>query len=249
MKRLDLVKIFFRSLLIQSSLNFRRMQNLGFVYALMPMARRKNGAIQGPSDLMQRHLVFFNTHPYMSASIIGSVVRLEEDPALDQDGDVVVRLKKTMMGPYAAIGDTFFWGALRPFAAIIAVTAVLQGALWAPIVFLAIYEPFHIWIRWKGFLEGYRLGPQGFQFVQALNLTAMAPKIRWLSVVCLAIMTAWWLESQRIVPIEGFHGYYGIMACALVLSFVLMFSMAIRQRVSPLLLIYAMTFISFLVSM
>jgi PTS system mannose-specific IID component len=225
------------------------MQNLGFVYALMPMAERRNSAMAGSSDFIQRHLVFFNTHPYMSASILGSVVRLEEDSARDQDGDAIVRLKKTMMGPYAAIGDTFFWGALRPFAAIIAVTAVLQGALWAPIAFLAIYEPFHIWIRWKGFLEGYRLGPQGFQFVQALNLTAMAPKIRWLSVVCLALMMARWLETERIVPIEGFHGYYGIMACALALSFVLLFSWAIRRRVSPLLLIYAMTIIFFLVSM
>ena len=61
------------------------------------------------------HLQMFNTHPYLTAAVIGSVVRLEEDgDKLEAD-----HLKKAVMGPYAAIGDSFFWGRcghFRPLA-------------------------------------------------------------------------------------------------------------------------------------
>ena len=61
------------------------------------------------AESLASHLQMFNTHPYLTAPVIGSVVRIEEE------GDTRRRmhLKKALMGPYAAIGDSFFWGALR----------------------------------------------------------------------------------------------------------------------------------------
>ena len=73
----------------------------------------------------------------------------------------VPRLKQSLMASYAAIGDIFFWGALRPFASIFAVILIYMGLIIAPVAFLLIYTPAHFWIRLKGFIEGYRQGKKG----------------------------------------------------------------------------------------
>ena len=65
---------------------------------------------------MTTHLQLFNTHPYFSAPIIGSIVRLEEEQAEKANLLTPSAIKKSFMASYAAIGDIFFWGALRPFA-------------------------------------------------------------------------------------------------------------------------------------
>ena len=105
------------------------------------------------------HLQMFNTHPYFSAPIIGSVVRLEEEHVLkDRRLAMSNSIKQSLMASYAAIGDIFFWGALRPFISIIAVILIYMGLTLAPVVFLLIYTPVHFWVRLKGFIEGYRKG-------------------------------------------------------------------------------------------
>jgi len=42
--------------------------------------------------------------------VIGSVVKLEETAEDSHDGQDIIEVKNALMGPYAAIGDTFFWG-------------------------------------------------------------------------------------------------------------------------------------------
>ena len=41
MKRGSLLKIFWRTFFIHATLNFRRMQNLGFAYAMIPLLQRR----------------------------------------------------------------------------------------------------------------------------------------------------------------------------------------------------------------
>ena len=85
------------------------MQGLGFAYAIAPLAAAEAEPGQREtSALLARHLQRFNTHPYMAAPIIGSVSRLEAENRFSETAD----LKNALMGPYAAIGDPFFWGAI-----------------------------------------------------------------------------------------------------------------------------------------
>lgn len=221
------------------------MQNLGFVFAVMPLIKKRDKTTGEISDFLQRHVQMFNTHPYLSAPILGSVAKAEEDLASNQDAASIVQLKKTLMGPYAAIGDTFFWGTLRPFAAIVAVAAALLGFLWAPVVFIVIYDPVHLWVRWNGFSEGYRLGNQGFKYVQALNLPALNPKIRWLSVAALSLFSVTWFRSAKPVALSG---YQDIIICLAMLLLVLLCNWAIRKSISPLFLLYVLSIVLFLIS-
>lgn len=180
-----LIRIFLRSLSIQSSFNFWRMQNIGFAFALIPLIKSADMDAAQASELLKRHLQSFNTHPYLAGPALGSVVKLEEEA---KDGRSVSDLKITLMGPYAALGDTFFWGAWRPFSAIGAVVLMMEGVLWAPLIFLAVYNPVAIYVRLKGFVEGYRRGMRGIDFIGRLNLPGLAGKIRLTSVILLGML-------------------------------------------------------------
>lgn len=189
-----LIKIFLRSLLIHTALNFRRMQNLGFALSLIPLIREWQKQHRDVKEILLRHLQMFNTHPYFSASIIGSIVRLETDCAGSGEAQDAVALKQSLMGPYAAIGDIFFWGALRPFAAVFSAVFAYTGLIIAPAAFLLIYAPAHIFVRCKGFIEGYRHGRQGIEFIRIINLPGTAVKIRWCSILVLAGLAHWLLQ-------------------------------------------------------
>ncbi len=73
----SLIKVFI-SFFIHTALNFRRMQNLGFIYAMIPLLTERKLSRRDEEDLLVRHLQMFNTHPYLSAPLIGSIARMEE---------------------------------------------------------------------------------------------------------------------------------------------------------------------------
>lgn len=192
MQKIALVKILLRSFFIQTTLNFKRMQNLGFAMSMIPLIKELHLDARESREMLIRHLQLFNTHPYFSAPVIGSIVKLEEEKkTLADDSMDIAAIKKSLMASYAAIGDIFFWGALRPFAVIFTALLIYMGFAVAPAAFLLIYTPVHLWIRLKGFWEGYRRGKTGFEFIRDLELPRTAVKIRWLSLILLAVMTLW----------------------------------------------------------
>lgn len=185
------MKIFLRSSFIHTTLNFRRMQNLGFAYAIIPFLRDRKLSEGDKEEMLIRHLQMFNTHPYLSAPLIGSIIRMEEERSDGGDASAIVMVKQSLTGPYAAIGDAFFWAALRPCAGIIAVVLAYMGSIIAPLAFMLIYTPSHIWVRSKGFIEGYRRGKQGIEFIRRIDLPRIAPRVRWLSLVVLSGCGIW----------------------------------------------------------
>jgi len=244
-KKTILMKIFLRSFFIQTTLNFRRMQNLGFALAIIPLIREWRLQEKDSESMLTRHLQMYNSHPYFSAPLIASVVRLEEDCLGKGDASDVVAVKQGLMGPYAAIGDIFFWGALRPFAAIVAVYLALMGFIIAPLAFLVIYTPAHFWIRLKGFIEGYRLGKNGFEFIRTMDLPRVAVKIRWLSLVMLAGSIIW----------LSYDGYWPFIADTpavimklVALASVLLCLLLIKQGVSQIYIIYGAVVMFLLIS-
>lgn len=191
MKKTTLAEIFLRSFFIHATLNFRRMQNMGFTMAIVPLIRELRLQQKESDELLTTYLQIFNTHPYFSAPIIGSIVRLEEERSQKGGSFDALAIRKSLMTSYAAIGDIFFWGAMRPFGVLVAVLLAYMGFIMAPVVFILIYTPVHLWIRLKGFIEGYRKGKNGFEFIRSHNLTDIAVKIRRLSLVLLAGLAVW----------------------------------------------------------
>jgi len=149
-------RIFIRSLLVQSSWNFAGMQNLGFFFMTWPDLARRRLPAPELTDAGSRRLRNFNTHPYFAGLVAAAVIRHEQSGATDEG---VEGLKRSLMCALGAIGDEFFWATLRPFAAVVALPAALAGAVWAPLLMLAIYNVPHFGIRAWGIGAG--LGGHG----------------------------------------------------------------------------------------
>src|SRR5512145_2536822 len=114
---LDMISVFFRSFLIQASWSFDRMQSLGFAFAMLPVLRRLYPDPEGFLDRLKLHMEYFNTQPYLASFILGAAIRTEEDRASGRNRTAdVSAIKNRLMAPLGALGDSFFWGALKPLS-------------------------------------------------------------------------------------------------------------------------------------
>ena len=91
--------------------------------------------------------------------------------------------KATLQGPLAAVGDGFFWTALRPFfGAVAAVGALLLG--WPAVVAaLIVYNSIHLALRWGLFRAGYEKGDDVLADIARLSLPRLADRLRLLGAV------------------------------------------------------------------
>jgi mannose/fructose/N-acetylgalactosamine-specific phosphotransferase system component IID len=235
MKRSSLLKIFWRTFFIHATLNFRRMQNLGFAYAMMALIRERKMSDPEAEGILVRHLQMFNTNPYLAHPLVGSILKMEEDRSEGEDPAPIVAVKQSLMGPYAAIGDTFFWGALRPCAGICSAGLGWLGCAFAPLAFLLMYSPAQGLVRWRGFFEGYRSGKQGIECIRGMDLPGISGRVRWLALAALCAGSPWILQA----------GYRGVAAgvprlavAAAILATVLLCWWLLKRGVSQVWLLY-----------
>jgi PTS system mannose-specific IID component len=177
--RPTLVRVFWRCLFMQAAWNRRGMQNLGFAYAIDPALRRIYPEPGRRAEALGRHLGFFNCHPYMAAAIVGGAIHHEERVAAGSEpSGMPLQYKRTLQGPLAAVGDGFFWTALRPlFGALAALGALLFGGIAIAIV-LVVYNVIHVVLRARLFLAGYRKGDALVQEIARLSLPVTAERLR-----------------------------------------------------------------------
>jgi PTS system mannose-specific IID component len=177
--RLTLVSVFFRSFFLQASWNRRGMQNLGFAYAIEPALRVLYPDRTRREDALRRHLGFFNCHPYMAAAILGGAIHHEERVAAGlEPPDGPLRYKQTLQGPLAAIGDGFFWTALRPFFGALGVVGVQLLGLPAVWAIALLYNAVHLTLRVSLFRAGYRRGDALVPLIARLSLPVAADRLR-----------------------------------------------------------------------
>lgn len=241
----NLVKIFLRSLSIQSSRNFSNMQNIAFVFSLLPIVEKSGRNRKQIAGFLTRHLELFSTHPYLSGPVIGSVVKLEEHVRESGNCTEAVNLKKALMAPYAAIGDPFFGGALRPSTAIIGVIMAIKGFILAPFVFLVIYNPLHLWVRLKGFIEGYKDGRGAVDFIRILNLPERSGNIRWISVILLGFLAGAVLPVPSLPYISNLE----ILGKLIILVIILLCFWMIKKGISPILILYGSSILFLVISL
>ncbi len=185
-------RVFFRSLFLQASWNPQGMQNLGLVYALFPALEALYPDKAAQEAAVRRHLVFFNTHPYVAAAIVGGVLYHEQRIAQGEEPpERVVAFKSALMGPLAALGDGFFWLSLKP--AVGAVCAALAPVLqaWAAVLFLVLYNLVHLSLRARLFWLGLSLGDRLVEAVARANLPSRGAKLRAVAAASAGGMAAW----------------------------------------------------------
>ena len=238
--RAILLNVMCRSLLFQASWNFERLQNVGFLFAMAPALR---WLYQGDEleRAFARHLEKFNTHPFLAGPILGVSLNLEEKRCAGKEDLVEVESFKEMtMAPYGAMGDSFFWGAMRPLAAVLSLFFALQGSLLAPLFLVVIFNIPHFWCRLLWFWKAYRQGLFMVQVVQRWGFPDLAIRLKEVTVVLLGGISAYLVFSltreEEILPGWGF------LAVPLFCGGVFM----VRKGYSPLSLLMGVTLMVFL---
>lgn len=151
----DLNKMAWRSLMLQSSFNYERMQGGGWTYSLLPGLKKIHTNKDDLSNSLLDHLQFFNTHPFLVTFIQGVIIAMEENK---EDRSTIRGIKVALMGPFGGIGDALFWLTLLPITAGIGASLSMQGNIAGPILFLVLFNVVHFGLLFWLMNYGYTAG-------------------------------------------------------------------------------------------
>ncbi|KRM96150.1 PTS family mannose fructose sorbose porter component IID [Liquorilactobacillus aquaticus DSM 21051] len=156
----DRLHVAWRSTFIQGSWNYERMQNGGWCYSMIPAINKLYKKKEDRIAAYQRHLEFFNTHPYVASPVIGVTLALEEERAngAPVDDVAIQGVKVGMMGPLAGVGDPVFWYTVRPIVGALGASLALSGNILGPILFFVIWNIIRWGFMWYTQEFGYRAG-------------------------------------------------------------------------------------------
>ena len=158
----DRQKVWWRSQFLQGSWNYERMQNLGWAYSLIPAIKKLYTKKEDQAAALERHLEFFNTHPYVAAPIMGVTLALEEERAngVEIDDAAIQGVKIGMMGPLAGIGDPVFWFTVRPILGALGASLAMAGNVMGPILFFVLWNLIRMAFLWYTQELGYKAGSE-----------------------------------------------------------------------------------------
>lgn len=148
-------KMVWRSLFLQASFNYERMQAAGWLYGILPGLEKIHTNKEDLSASMKHNLDFFNTHPFLVTFVMGIVLSLEQQKA---DIPTIRAVRVAAMGPLGGIGDALFWFTLVPITAGITANMAIGGSIMGPILFLLIFNAAQFAIRYFLMYWSYELG-------------------------------------------------------------------------------------------
>ena len=156
----DRMAVAIRHQYLQGSWNYERMQNGGWAFSMIPAIKKLYPKKEDQIAALKRHLEFYNTHPYVSAPVIGVTLALEEGRANGEPiDDVAIQgVKVGMMGPLAGVGDPVFWFTVRPILGALGASWALGGSILGPILFFVLWNVIRLAFLWYTQEFGYKAG-------------------------------------------------------------------------------------------
>ena len=151
-----------RSLFLQGSFNYERMQAAGWLYGIIPGLKKIHTEKEDLSLSMQHNLEFFNTHPFLVTFVMGIVLSMEQEKS---DIATIRAVRVAAMGPLGGIGDAIFWFTLVPIAAGISANMALDGSIAGPIVFLLMFNVVQFAVRYWLMHWSYSLGTKAIEAI------------------------------------------------------------------------------------
>lgn len=156
----DRMSVCMRHQFLQGSWNYERMQNGGWCYSMIPAIKKLYTTKEDRAAALKRHMEFYNTHPYVSAPVMGVTLALEEDRAngAPVEDAAIQGVKVGMMGPLAGVGDPVFWFTLRPIIGALGASLALGGSIVGPLLFFFAWNIIRIAFLWYTQEFGYKVG-------------------------------------------------------------------------------------------
>ena len=136
----DLNKAMFRCYMsAEMPLNFENMQGIAFCGSISHILKKLYTKKEDLSEALKRHLLLYNCNVTAGGLILGTTIAMEEQRAKDPSkmpDMAITGLKTGLMGPVAALGDSFDWGIIGTLMKIAAATLAAAGNPLALVVLL-----------------------------------------------------------------------------------------------------------------
>ena len=201
----DRQKVWWRSQFLQGSWNYERMQNLGWAYSLIPAIKKLYTKKEDQAAALERHLEFFNTHPYVAAPIMGVTLALEEERAngVEIDDAAIQGVKIGMMGPLAGIGDPVFWFTVRPILGALGASLATTGNIVGPLLFFFGWNAIRMAFLWYTQEFGYKAGSEITKDMSGGILKDITKGASILGMFILAVLVQRWVSINFTVNLPG----------------------------------------------
>lgn len=160
----DINRFAWRSLLLQASFNYERMQASGWLYGLLPALQKIHTNPRDLSRAMKGHMGFFNTHPFLATFVMGIVLAMERSK---QNVNSIQSTKIAVGAPLGGIGDAMFWLTLLPICGGIGADLALQGSIMGAVVFFLLFNVVHFGLRFGLAHYAYRMGVAAIPVIKA----------------------------------------------------------------------------------
>ena len=157
-------KMVWRSLNLQASFNFERMQAAGWLWGILPGLEAIHTNKDDLSTSMTHNLEFFNTHPFLVTFVMGIVLSMEQQKA---DINSIRAVRVAAMGPLGGIGDALFWFTLVPVTAGITANMAISGNLAGPIIYFLITFGVQMALRYWLMYWSYDMGTKAIEVLTA----------------------------------------------------------------------------------
>ena len=205
LSKADRQKVWWRSQFLQGSWNYERMQNLGWAYALIPAIKKLYTKKEDQAAALERHLEFFNTHPYVASPIIGVTLALEEDKAngVEVDDEAIQGVKVGMMGPLAGIGDPVFWFTVRPILGALGASLASSGNIVGPLIFFFGWNIIRMAFLWYTQEFGYKAGSEITKDMSGGILKDITKGASILGMFILAVLVQRWVSINFTIDLPG----------------------------------------------
>ncbi|HEL2442412.1 TPA: PTS mannose/fructose/sorbose transporter family subunit IID [Streptococcus suis] len=201
----DRKKVWWRSTFLQGSWNYERMQNLGWAYAMIPAIKKLYTKKEDQAAALERHLEFFNTHPYVASPILGVTLALEEERAngAEIDDTAIQGVKIGMMGPLAGIGDPVFWFTVRPILGALGASLAQSGNIMGPIIFFLGWNIIRMAFLWYTQEFGYKAGSEITKDMSGGILQDITKGASILGMFILAVLVQRWVSINFTVDLPA----------------------------------------------
>ena len=201
----DRKKVWWRSTFLQGSWNYERMQNLGWAYAMIPAIKKLYTKKEDQAAALERHLEFFNTHPYVASPILGVTLALEEERAngAEIDDTAIQGVKIGMMGPLAGIGDPVFWFTVRPILGALGASLAMTGNIVGPLLFFIGWNAIRMAFLWYTQEFGYKAGSEITKDMSGGILQDITKGASILGMFILAVLVQRWVSINFSVNLPA----------------------------------------------
>lgn len=124
--KINFFKIFLRTFFLQMFWNYRKMQNVGRLFIVMPILKEiYKDKPEMLKKAIARNLDAFNSNPVMSVYSLGAMIKQEEKiaktellrlPSEEREWRII---SISTANTAASLGDRLFWATLKPFSLVV----------------------------------------------------------------------------------------------------------------------------------